>query len=516
MKAAAVLNLNPLLKIAVMLMIGILIGRSLSASVGIIPWIFLTIATLLSALFICNKSLKNLSLLTSILALGGFLATTKEKSLKTPLPKGEMYYEAIILSEPVEHGKVIMMDLGVLVPDGIMKIKASLLRDTLTNRYRTLHVGDGIEAFSEITAPSGLSNSRFNYGEWLRMHNFAGQTFIYYNEWCKAELDLTNLSYLDRTIIALRRYRQKLIQRYERIGLSDQELAIVTAMTLGDKHLIDKETKENFSISGASHVLALSGLHLSIVYGILAYLLSLIAGIPFLGWLRRSGISELLVLGAVWSYVFLVGFSPSVVRSAIMLTIYSAISMLDRNKFSLNTLALSAIVILVVNPFILYDVGFQLSFAAVTSIFLFTPIFFSMFSRIWLQRHLFFRSIYGMLVISLSAQLGTAPLIAYYFGRFSCYSLFPNIIVVPCAALILYSSLVLLFSEPFSTLQSYVAEFLTAISRTMNHVTAFVSHLPGASIEHINISVVQTSFLYVLLLFTYLIISFFTRRIDFR
>ena len=88
MKDAAALNLNPLLKIAVMLMIGILIGRSLSASVGIIPWIFLTIATLLSALFICNKSLKNLSLLASILALGGFLATTKEKSLKTPLPKG--------------------------------------------------------------------------------------------------------------------------------------------------------------------------------------------------------------------------------------------------------------------------------------------------------------------------------------------------------------------------------------------------------------------------------------------
>lgn len=138
-------------------------------------------------------------------------------------------------------------------------------------------------------------------------------------------------------------------------------------MALGDKSSLSDKLEEDYSVSGASHVLALSGLHLGIIYAILSLLLAR---------RRWQSVSQALILIAVWTYVFIVGMSASVVRSAIMLTVYSFVSLLNRNKMSLNTLSVAAVVILAGNPLFLYDVGFQMSFAAVLFIILFyRPVF---------------------------------------------------------------------------------------------------------------------------------------------
>ena len=133
--------------------------------------------------------------------------------------------------------------------------------------------------------------------------------------------------------------RNQLVNTLSDKGLEQQELAVASAMTLGDKSLIDKDLKIDYSRSGASHVLALSGLHLGIIYFVFSFMTA--------RWRRRyhhwsRPVSEGLILITMWSYVVLVGMSPSVVRAAIMMTVYSLLSLQNRNRSSLNALAFTA------------------------------------------------------------------------------------------------------------------------------------------------------------------------------
>ena len=119
----------------------------------------------------------------------------------------------------------------------------------------------------------------------------------------------------------------------------------------------------------------------------------------------------------------MVGLSPSVVRSSVMISIYALLSLGYREKMSVNTLAFTAIIMLVVNPRSLYDVGFQLSFAAVLAILVLNPLFSKVIPLHVLLRHRWLRFWWGLTTVSVSAQVGTAPLVAYYFGTFSTYFL---------------------------------------------------------------------------------------------
>jgi len=281
-----------------------------------------------------------------------------------------------------------------------MKVKASILCDTVSENYKRLHVGDGITAFSHLEEPVNFRDSEFDYVRWLRLHGFDAETFIYYRNWKKASVDLSFLSSVDRTLIELKRAKQQWLQTYARVGLDGQSAAVTVAMTLGDKQLISKEVKDDYSISGASHVLALSGLHLGIIYAIFLFGFNLCKGIPYLNLLVRYHLSDLFVLLFIWLYALLVDFSPSVVRSATMITVYSVVGLLNRDKFSLNTLALTAIVLLVVRPQNLWDVGFQMSFVAVLSIVLFVPLLYGLFSPKLLQRHWLLRWVWGLANVS--------------------------------------------------------------------------------------------------------------------
>ena len=249
-------------------------------------------------------------------------------------------------------------------------------------------------------------------------------------------------------------------------------------MTLGDKSALTKELKVVYSVTGASHVLALSGLHLGIIYGLLVLLT---------GGRRQHIFHSLLFtfhFFAIWAFVFLVGMPVSLVRSAVMLSTYGLLSLGRRDKMSVNTLAFTAIVLLMLNPLSLFDVGFQLSFMAVFAIIVWVPLF---RSRLW-----------GMVAVSLAAQMGTAPLIAYYFGRFSTYFLLTNFIVIPAATLILWLSFVVLLFPSLAYLILYVVSGL-------NSVLTHLASLPGASIEGLCPSLLQVAMVYVIITAFYLL-----------
>ena len=291
------------------------------------------------------------------------------------------------------------------------------------------------------------------------------------------------VSRLDRSKTYFLAQRAKLLDRLSESGVDGSVYAVVAAMTLGDKSQLTKELRDTYAVSGASHILALSGLHLGIIYTLLSLLLSR---------RRWQVISQVVIIVCIWLFVFLVGMSASVVRSAVMITVYALLSLGHRDKMSVNTLAFAAIVMLLFNPKSLFDVGFQLSFMAVLAILLFYPLFESVWSQQFLFGHRLFRWLWTTLAVSCAAQIGVAPLIAYYFGRFSCYFLLTNLVVVPAATLILYLSLLVLLIPSLAYLLIYIVDVL-------NQLLLWITMLPGASIEGLHPTLLQVWMTYVII-----------------
>ena len=306
------------------------------------------------------------------------------------------------------------------------------------------------------------------------------------------EMDLSKVddgepSRIERTQQYFLRQRTLLLERLQSSGLSGDQYAIVAAMALGDKSALTPELKDTYAKTGASHILALSGLHLGIIYALLSML---IVG------RRWQMITQVAIILSIWAFVFLVGMSASVVRSAVMLTVYALLAIGHRQKMSVNTLAFTAIVMLLISPQALFDVGFQMSFMAVFAILLFVPLFYRPFSAEYLMTHRIINWLWGMVAVSVAAQIGVTPLIAYYFGRFSCYFLLTNFIVIPAATLILYLSLGTLLIPAIGVL-------LAGIVGLMNTTLSYISTIPGATIEGLHPSVMLTISIYGIIFATY-------------
>jgi competence protein ComEC len=284
--------------------------------------------------------------------------------------------------------------------------------------------------------------------------------------------------------------REVLLQRFADAGLSDDQYAIVAAMVLGDKSALSRDIKNTYSMTGASHVLALSGLHLGIIYALLSLL---VVG------RRWQLFSQILIILSIWAFVFLVGMPASVVRAAVMLTVYALLALGHRPKMSVNTLAFTAVVMLLFQPSALFTISFQMSFMAVLSILLFVPLFEAVFTPEYLMTHRWVKWLWGMVAVSCAAQIGVAPLIAYYFGRFSVWFLLTNFIVIPAATLILYLSLLVLVIPQLAFLLVYVVGGL-------NSTLTKIAQLPGASIEGLHPTLTQTVLIYVVILALYVLL----------
>ena len=163
---------------------------------------------------------------------------------------------------------------------------------------------------------------------------------------------------------------------------------------------------------------------------------------------------------------------------------------------------------LISNPLNLWDVGFQLSFAAVLAIFiLFRPIYNMLPDRLPSSLCVV-KILWSMVAVSVAAQVGTAPLVAFYFGRFSCYFLLTNFLVIPAAMIILYSSFAMFALAPFITIQKYLANFILLVAECLNGGVFHIAALPGAAIEGININQWQLILIYLLIVCVYIAVHY--------
>ena len=467
----------PLLRLAVCLMAGIVIGNNVEAGHWLLP--VLAGAVVLALLLWKKALLQSVAIAVCFVLLGWLLTARQKESLRVQWPEEEVKYEAVVLSEPQKKPKTMAVDI-MLVKSG-QKLKGYFYKD---ERSRGIRIGDGLSIQSQIRENSNWHRGAFDYRRYLEIHGFTGSTFVSSWKWQKVRVSLEGLSRLERTKLYFLRLRTRLLKRLAVDESSGDQYAVVAAMALGDKSALTKELKEVYAVTGASHVLALSGLHLGIIYTLLSLLI--------IGR-RWQMVSQMLIVLCIWAFVFLVGMSTSVVRSATMLTVYALLSLGYRDKMTVNTLAFTAIVMLMVHPLSLYDVGFQMSFMAVLAILVFMPLLEGLFPTEYLLTHQSVRWLWSMVAVSVSAQIGVAPLIAYYFGRFSTFFLLTNFIVIPAATLILWlSPVVLLFPS--------LAYLLLYIVKCLNTVLGQMAAWPGASIEALHPTVLQTVMIYVVIL----------------
>jgi competence protein ComEC len=434
--------------------------------------------------------------------LGGLLVQRQEASLRVSWPEQELVYEAVVLSDPVEKAKTMAVD--ILLTESGRKLKCYFYKERRREgvrsegeRSRNLKIGDGLRIQSRIRPNSEWRKGTFDYRRYLEVHGFTGQTFVSSWKWQKAQISLRNLSRLDRTRLYFLKLRSRLLSRIKTDQADANAVAVVAAMALGDKSALTHELREVYSVSGASHVLALSGLHLSIIFMLLTLLLG---GSKFF-----TVHCSLLPLLSIWAFVFLVGMPTSVIRSATMLTVYALLSLGHRDKMSVNTLAFTALLVLLVSPLSLFDIGFQMSYLAVFSILLIVPLSERLFPVGYLMTHRVIKWLWGMVAVSCAAQIGVAPLVAYYFGRLPVYFLLTNFIVIPAAILILWlSPMVFLFPS--------LAYLLLYIVSGLNTLLTTIASIPGASIDGLYPTKLQATMTYVVIVACYLLAFWFSRR----
>ena len=301
--------------------------------------------------------------------------------------------------------------------------------------------------------------------------------------------------------------RERLLCQYEEYDFPEEQLTLIYAITLGDKSLLTKEIRNSFSISGSSHVLALSGLHAGIVFT-LFYLLFRSLFFFIQRYQSRESMTLLCTLPSIWFFALLTGSSPSVIRATVMLTVYSLARLLSREGISLNVLSFAAIIMLVINPLDLYDIGFQLSFLALFAILVVYKKCVNIFQNI---SNPMIKWMWQMFVLSSAAQLGTAPLAAFYFHQFSLMYFLSNLIIIPCVTLLLYLSIFFLLSSLCPLLQGYIAVTMKWTLSVMQYYNDWCASLPHPVIKDIHWNVGQLLAIYGFLISIFLIIRFLIR-----
>ena len=406
---------------------------------------------------------------------GTFIATVLEKPQeKTNTLKTVLHTSAIILNDSIFPADE--------------KVNAYLRKN---KNLIELNPGD-IILFNQ--PPQWIKNNgnpfEFDYKKYLELKKIYRQVFLSDESWEKTtETNFSITTLAEKT-------RDKLLYIFKNQPIDKTELEILSALTLGYKRDLDPETKRIFSSAGAMHVLAVSGLHVGIIFWIISL---------HFGFLKKSKKGRFLFIFLVISiltfYAFLTGLSPSVMRASLMFSFYIIGDNLHRKANIYNSLAASAFLLLLINPNNIFDIGFQLSYSAVFGIVYLQP----KLGKLIIFNNRILRFIWSLFTVSVAAQIATAPFTLFYFGQFPLYFWLTNIFIIPSVMILVPLGIALLIFAKIELITTVISFCLNHIIKLIYHLLSIIEKLPFA-VLHIKISPVQTLILILFLisLFTYL------------
>jgi competence protein ComEC len=263
--------------------------------------------------------------------------------------------------------------------------------------------------------PPPKNPHEFDYSAYMRQRGVFASAFANSDSYAVVSRDN-----IPKWKIFPKEVRKSALAFFVQQGVVGEELAVLQALTLGDKSLLDSDLRQSYMAAGAMHILAVSGLHVGIISMILSFLLKPLER-------RRYGklLRGVIVLLCIWSYALVAGFSASVLRAAIMFSVLTIGGMLNRRTNTYNTLTFSAFLLCLSDPLCLFDAGFQLSYAAVLSILFFQPRIYRLLTfKRWLPD-----AVWGLVAVSVAANIGTFPITIFLFQQFPLYFIVTNMLV---------------------------------------------------------------------------------------
>ena len=374
---------------------------------------------------------------------------------------------------------------GVIQVDGKKTIGHVLLNIEKDSTRLLFNTGDLLflkNKFEDIK--TSLNPHQFNYKHYLKKQGINQQVYATHQEILL--LDESKFSLL-RFIDAFRVNIQKSLRRYH---FTEDELAVMNALLLGQRQEISIELSDNYSKAGAIHILAVSGLHVGIILLILSFVLKPLERVN-----KGILIKLVLVILFLWFFALLAGLSASVIRAVTMFSAIAIGQFFNKRNAIEHSLIFSMFIILLWNPLFLFDVGFQLSYTAVFGIIWVQPVL----SQLWKPTFFIVDKGWQLITVSVAAQLGVLPISLFYFHQFPGLFFISNLIIIPFLGVILGLGLVVLVLSYVSILPLFLEGFYGDIISILNKVVAFVARQENFLFSEISFSSVKMIFSYLLI-----------------
>jgi len=492
----------PFIRFLLPLIAGIVLQWNLQIPPGIL-WIVLVISSITTITFFLIpfferyklSALSGLAVTLLFIAVGGLLSWYKNiQHDKNWFGKKYKYENALIVTlieNPVEKTKSYKANASVnyiLENDSCIKTKGTIiLYFKKDSTLSTLEYGSQLI----ITKPLQEIKNSGNPGgfDYKRYSLFQGITHQVYLKQDEFEI----LSTINKNFVQqfLNKSRTKVLSILRKNIKGEKELGLAEALLIGYKDDLDKTLVQSYSNTGVVHVIAISGLHLGLIYWLLILLFKPLQKRKInsiaIGWLR-----PIFILTGLWLFSLLAGAQPSVLRSAVMFTCIVLGDSFARRSSIYNTLALSALLLLCTNPYWLWDVGFQLSYAAVLSIVIFMQPIYNLFYT----KNKILDLILKLNAVTIAAQILTVPLSIYHFHQFPNYFLLTNFLAVPLSSLIVLGEILLCVVSFIPVIAIFIGKILSLLIWIMNSYIERIEILPFSLLDGLQISILQTILLF--------------------
>lgn len=327
------------------------------------------------------------------------------------------------LKNTAYYDKYVLADLVIDEKYYEGKLLLNVKQDSIS---KPLKIGDVLSFYQNLVPAQDSKNPQvFDYKSYLKHKDIYAQVYL--------KDDYLVVEHGRGLRVYASALRDKIVEALHDSGFNEKHMGLIQALLLGQKQNIDREIYTTFTDVGIVHILAVSGLHVGIIFLILKFAFNFLFSVK-----QRRVMTPLSIIACLWGFAFLVGFSPSVTRAVTMFSFFAIRDVLMRKSNSINVLLLSAVVLLLYEPNYLFDVGFQLSYAAVFSILCLYPIFSRFYQFQYKIPQIFLDTIY----ISLAAQIGVFPFQLFYFHQFPSLFLVANFLIIPFLGILVFGGLI--------------------------------------------------------------------------
>lgn len=474
------------IKLTLLLILGILIGYFAPFDLRLSLIFLLTCTIFLGYLFL-NTRQENLSFgiaaAFTVIAIGIFASIHAQpknhenhfsKLIKDENPILKIKIREVLKPNAFSQNYIA----SVLSVDNTKSTGKLLLNHHLDSTFKLLSVDDELFINSKISSiKPALNPHQFDYKKYMWYLGVYDQ------------IRLTNSKYFKlvkapRTIMGYaQEIRSNIIKKLQKEEFGKEQLGIIQALLLGERSNISEDTYTNYINAGAVHILAVSGLHIGILLLLIQFLLRPLKSLP-----NGKTIILLTTVLLLWGFAFIAGLSPSIIRACSMFTFVAYAMYLNRPTNNFNILALSMFfVLLIINPNLLFQVGFQMSYAAVFAIVWIYPLL----QKFWLPKNKVVRYIWQLISVSIAAQVGVLPISLFYFHQFPSLFFISNLLIVPALGIILGTGLFIIFLSLFDLVPNILVWFYNELIGLMNTIVYWVAEQEDFILKSISFDVVQ-------------------------